>query len=84
MVGTLLPRTKLVEIQSAFDARSQIMTTPEEKSDLTEGENPEEPILNKLIKPLVKPSPEGIEEDDQSREHPQEEQKLPPGMPPLI
>ena len=61
------------------------MTTPEEKNDLAEGENPQEPVINKLIKPLVKPSPEGIEEeDDDSREHRQEEQTLPPAMPPLI
>ena len=61
------------------------MTTPEEKNDLVEGDNPEEPIINKLIKPLVKPSPDGIEEeDDHSREQRQEEQTLPPGMPPLI
>jgi hypothetical protein len=61
------------------------MTTSEEKNDPTDGGNPEEPIINKLIEPLVKPSPQGMEEeDDHSEEHHQEEQTLPPGMPPLI
>ena len=61
------------------------MTTPKEKNELVEGDDPEEPIINKLIEPLVKPSPEGIEEeDDHSSKHGQEEQTLPPGMPPLI
>jgi hypothetical protein len=74
-----------IEIQSTFDARVQIMTTSEEKNDPTDGDNPEEPIINKLIEPLVKPSPEGMEEeDDHSGEHRHQEETLPPGMPPLI
>jgi hypothetical protein len=59
------------------------MNTSEEKNDPTDGDNPEEPILNKLIRPLVNPE-DVAAEDHHPKERRQEEQTLPPGMPPLI
>jgi hypothetical protein len=63
----------------------KLMTTSQEENDPSDGDNAEEPILNKLVKPQVKPSSEGIEEENEhSGEHHEEEQTLPPGMPPLF
>lgn len=61
------------------------MNTSEEEND-RRPDDPEAPLLNKLIEPQVKPADQGKEEQDEDSEERKGKTKeeLPPAMPPLM
>jgi len=63
-----------------------MMNTSTDENDRPRDNDGDDPILNKLVKPQVKPGAKGAEEEDEeaSKKVENTESTLLPGMPPLF